>query len=226
MELEKNIDCSEWPEGLHLLRLSTTNARVFLDFDNKYYYQSETPKDHQMEPYELKEIQRATAAGDILAALEDKQGQWAAVFWLSPQAEQGNMDIWNMVVRPDARGRGLGQQILRYTEKLARQEGLKQIRLDVDPLNARAMNLYLKNGYVANHYYYHDETSMPDHWLMMVKTLDKSLELGAEAYEVTVNDKEKIRLLIDGGWVAHQLILSADGNPRHNTLVLSRPVLD
>ncbi|GGG14981.1 GNAT family N-acetyltransferase [Paenibacillus abyssi] len=56
--------------------------------------------------------------------------------------------IHRLAVRPDRQGKGLGKQLLRSAEHLAKQQGYTSVRIDVYQSNATAISLYEKNGYL------------------------------------------------------------------------------
>lgn len=57
--------------------------------------------------------------------------------------------IMNLFVRADLRSRGVGRAIIRRMEELAREAGLAEMRIGVDPENnPRALRLYRSLGYV------------------------------------------------------------------------------
>lgn len=55
--------------------------------------------------------------------------------------------LLNIMVRRDARRRGLGEKILNEAQSLALARGARYMVLDVDPLNKAAVTLYRKNGF-------------------------------------------------------------------------------
>ncbi len=65
--------------------------------------------------------------------------------------EQGWAGIFNVVVRPNLRGRGLGRCIMEHTHAEAAARGARQAYLLVLDDNAVAGNLYLSMGYRAVH---------------------------------------------------------------------------
>jgi putative acetyltransferase len=62
-------------------------------------------------------------------------------------ASDGTAEIRRMIVDGAARGQGVGRAILEALEAIARQEGVRTIRLETGPLNSDALNLYRRYGY-------------------------------------------------------------------------------
>ncbi|MCS7206963.1 MAG: GNAT family N-acetyltransferase [Dehalococcoidia bacterium] len=56
--------------------------------------------------------------------------------------------IYDIVVSPAARGRGIGTALLREAERIARQRGLTALALEVRATNREARCLYEHNGFV------------------------------------------------------------------------------
>lgn len=57
-------------------------------------------------------------------------------------------EIKRMYVRPDQRGRGLGKRVLAELEKVARNAGLRLLRLETGIHNSEALALYRRAGFV------------------------------------------------------------------------------
>ena len=55
--------------------------------------------------------------------------------------------IENIVVAPEARGKGIGTRLLAEIETIAREDGFERIWLDVIDTNPRARVLYEREGY-------------------------------------------------------------------------------
>jgi len=56
-------------------------------------------------------------------------------------------EVKRMYVRPDARGSGLGRQVLRALESAAREAGYRAIRLETGIRQPEALGLYEAEGY-------------------------------------------------------------------------------
>jgi GNAT superfamily N-acetyltransferase len=71
-------------------------------------------------------------------------------------------EIKRMFVRPEARGRGGGSQLLRAVEEAARELGATSTRLDTRHDLIEARSLYARHGYVEIPPY--NENPHTDHW--------------------------------------------------------------
>jgi GNAT superfamily N-acetyltransferase len=56
-------------------------------------------------------------------------------------------EVQRMYVRPAARGRGVGADLLEALEREARALGFKVVRLEAGPLQPEAIGLYARAGY-------------------------------------------------------------------------------
>jgi GNAT superfamily N-acetyltransferase len=114
--------------------------------------------------------QFAPPAGRLLLVIEH-----AAVLGcggLRPIAP-GVAEIKRMYLRPEARGRGLGRQLLEALLAASRQEGYQQVRLDTDGLMPAAVELYRIAGFVPCDPYPESEipVEFQDRWLFMRRDL-------------------------------------------------------
>lgn len=57
--------------------------------------------------------------------------------------------IANIAVRSDMRGKGVGRQLMQELLKLAKDNGVKRITLEVKDVNVRAINLYKSLGFTV-----------------------------------------------------------------------------
>ena len=86
-------------------------------------------------------------AAPVWAVIE--QGRAVAVASLSPDRDGAACGWLEAVyVRPEARGRGLGQAVIAAVEAAARSGGLAQLRLEVRGANHAAIGLYDRMGFV------------------------------------------------------------------------------
>jgi ribosomal protein S18 acetylase RimI-like enzyme len=90
----------------------------------------------------------ATPANELRSIIA-ADGTDVGAVWLGPRdsAGSGTCYIWDIVVRPDARGRGFGRAALLALEPLARSLGYDAIGLHVFGDNAVARQLYRTAGY-------------------------------------------------------------------------------
>lgn len=65
---------------------------------------------------------------------------------------QGGPVCWleDVIVRPDARGRGIGSQLIQHAIDYARTRGFTRITLQTDRTNAGAQRLYERHGFVRS----------------------------------------------------------------------------
>ena len=85
----------------------------------------------------------------------------------------GIAEIKRMYLRPEARGRGLGRQLLDALLTAARQEGYREARLDTDGLVPAAHRLYRAAGFEPCDPYPESEipVELHDRWLFMRRDL-------------------------------------------------------
>ena len=91
-----------------------------------------------------------------------------AMVRVSPAHEMA--EVMSLVVSPPRRRQGLGRELMRLLEQVARDGGARAIMLCVRPDNRAAINLYLFQGYnvlARNRGYYEDGSDA----CMMVKQL-------------------------------------------------------
>ena len=79
---------------------------------------------------------------------------------LKVKADTG--EIKRMWVANSARGRGIAQRLLDSVEALAREVGIKKLRLDTNRSLIEARRLYLRNGYSEIPAY--NDNPYADHW--------------------------------------------------------------
>lgn len=73
---------------------------------------------------------------------------YGTVPWRVACAADGAGVLHLMAVDPAARGRGVGDALLRAAARLARERGLEAVRLDTFDFNGPAVRLYERNGFV------------------------------------------------------------------------------
>ena len=69
--------------------------------------------------------------------------------WIGPDTsgDESSWWIWDVLVEPDQRGRGLGREAMRLGEEYARAQGAHSIGLHVFGFNTAAHRLYESLGY-------------------------------------------------------------------------------
>jgi ribosomal protein S18 acetylase RimI-like enzyme len=60
---------------------------------------------------------------------------------------QGDAQLLNVAVRPDARGRGVAKTLVEEGMRVMREAGIPEIRLEVRPWNAPALRVYERTGW-------------------------------------------------------------------------------
>lgn len=85
----------------------------------------------------------------VLLAFEDHQPVGLALCLLGFSSFRGRplLNIHDLAVAPQARGRGVGRQLLRAVEAEARRRGCCKLTLEVRADNTRAMALYRQVGF-------------------------------------------------------------------------------
>jgi len=61
---------------------------------------------------------------------------------------EGRVELISMWVAPEARGRGIGTELVGVVEEWAKDQGVGVVALDVREANARAIALYRRHGFV------------------------------------------------------------------------------
>lgn len=70
------------------------------------------------------------------------------VLILADHPSAGNWELVYMGVAPDARGRQLGEEIVRFAQQTAARQGAQRLILAVDAANAPAVAMYRRTGFV------------------------------------------------------------------------------
>lgn len=84
----------------------------------------------------------------LLAFVERRAVGLATCFWgFSTFAARPVLNLHDVVVLPESRGRGVGRALLRGIEARARERGAAKITLEVRRGNARARRLYASEGF-------------------------------------------------------------------------------
>jgi ribosomal protein S18 acetylase RimI-like enzyme len=92
---------------------------------------------------------KAHGGAVVLLAYEQGQPVGLALCLLGFSSFRGRplLNIHDLAVRPEARGRGVGRQLLEALEVEARRLGCCKLTLEVRSDNTRAMELYRKVGF-------------------------------------------------------------------------------
>jgi ribosomal protein S18 acetylase RimI-like enzyme len=108
-------------------------------------------------PYEQLYTADAFAAtvpdADMISARLDEGPVWVAldgeviVGTVGAVLKDGGAYVRSMAILPDARGHGLGAQLLGQAERLARQHGLSRLFLSTTPFLTEAIRLYERQGF-------------------------------------------------------------------------------
>jgi GNAT superfamily N-acetyltransferase len=73
---------------------------------------------------------------------------WVLVSWQGKETAPKYPDMFDLYVRQDSRGRGIGTQLVYFCEEMASKWGFKKIGLAVNhTANPRALALYKRLGY-------------------------------------------------------------------------------
>ena len=139
MELITPANLTDVPQLADLLNLLFTQEADF------------TP-DREKQERGLRLIIESAHVGVILAARDGDQvvGMVSLLFTIS--TAEGGRVCWleDMVVRPDRRGGGLGSRLLQSAIAYARSHSFSRITLLTDKLNAGAIRLYGRHGFIVS----------------------------------------------------------------------------
>jgi GNAT superfamily N-acetyltransferase len=88
-------------------------------------------------------------AGQQLWSIRDSGGAHVGILWVGPRPNVPDaLWIWDIMVEPEARGRGHGQAALEALHAWARDHGYGRVGLHVFASNDVARRLYRRVGYV------------------------------------------------------------------------------
>jgi ribosomal protein S18 acetylase RimI-like enzyme len=94
-------------------------------------------------------IEEASAgtAKVLLCAVDDETGAWLGVVGGFVRVDPAEAQLISMWVSPDARGRGIAQQLIRELARWALERGCRTVVLFVQEANTPAQALYARMGF-------------------------------------------------------------------------------
>ncbi len=211
------------PKGAIERDVTPDEIEAFVQFDDVSYFNSETPDDHRPPNFTNEEVKEAMDRGDIIRGIYGADGNFLAVSWFQPETEDNNMYVYSLNVSPKLRDAGIGAYFLGQAEVEAEKRGFDTCSLHVDPLNARGMHLYTKNGYRAVSYETDTEYGLND-WLIMKKQLSMSAETDqatGQEIEVAAGDEAELARILSMGNIGTRFLLDESKDPRQNKIVFS-----
>ena len=108
-----------------------------------------TPADAQAKA--AKDTEWLRRLGALLLEIEHEGARVGrVVLWLDAFEKPGNAWLFEIVLDPAVRGRGLGREALRLAEAEARARGMTRIDLNLFAGNAVARSLYASEGYAES----------------------------------------------------------------------------
>jgi ribosomal protein S18 acetylase RimI-like enzyme len=69
--------------------------------------------------------------------------------WIQLGYEKWNnrMRIWELLIKKEHRGKGIGTKLMQHAIKLAKERGARMLVLETQSCNTKAIQFYLKHGY-------------------------------------------------------------------------------
>jgi ribosomal protein S18 acetylase RimI-like enzyme len=80
-----------------------------------------------------------------LHLFQNESGELQACVYLAEK--QDHLYLGMLSVNPDSQGSGIGKRILEYADEVAKQKGLKKIRMTVIHLRKELIGWYMRHGY-------------------------------------------------------------------------------
>lgn len=208
------------PTGAVILDITHEDVDAFIAFDDKSYFDSDTPPDHAPPHFTTGEVREGLERGDVIRGIYGSDGELLAISWFQPEEEDKNMYVFRLDVSPRLRDEGVGTYFLDQAEQEARQRGYHTCSLHVDPLNSRGLYLYLKQGYRVEEYETDTEHRLQD-WVFMRKHLTPKYGTLEAVQTVEAGDEAELRRTLELGRIGTGVLLSGDQDPRHNKIVFS-----
>ena len=78
------------------------------------------------------------------ATYDSKQIGWIE---LGYQEWNNRMRIWQLLVKKEHRGKGIGTKLMQHAVELSKQRGARMLVLETQSCNVKAIQFYLKHGY-------------------------------------------------------------------------------
>ncbi len=93
------------------------------------------------------------ARGHYLWTMIAPNGEAVGSLWVYCEASVGLAFLYDIVVREDQRGQGIGTQAMALVEERVRSMGMSRLRLNVFAFNDIARRLYERQGFVPTNIY-------------------------------------------------------------------------
>ena len=143
--------------GVKLVPVDEEEFRRYMEFSVKNYAE-EKVKSGNWQPEDAMEKSRRAFSellprgkdtpGHSLMIIVPENGERAGILWFEAENwELKGAYIWDIVVWPEHRGKGIGEGAMLALEEFLRARGIKSINLHVFGHNTVAISLYEKLGY-------------------------------------------------------------------------------
>lgn len=142
--------CAVWPSGMTTVPFAESRRHELVDVLQRSY--EDTLDCPGLRGYRRTEdiLEGHCASGlfepQLWTILRDGARAIGALL-LNPSADHHSIELVYLGLAKEARGRGLGRQLLRYGFHLVRNRRERTMTLAVDEANAPAMSLYLQEGF-------------------------------------------------------------------------------
>lgn len=140
-----------------VIRKITSEDRDFFIAASKAFYASaavahDVPASYHLTTFEELMNSEVYQSGYILAV--DGVSAGYALVSKTFSREAGGTVWWleELYILPEYRGKGLGRSYFDFIEKVAAENGVRRLRLEVEPDNTRAAKLYSALGYKPLNY--------------------------------------------------------------------------
>ena len=133
---------------LKIRRIEPKDKELFLEMTEKFYSSDAVmhpiPEKYRADTFD-EIISESPFADAFILELDEKPAGYA-LFSFTYSQEAGGKVVWieELYVRESFRGMGVGKAVFEFAEKTF---GAKRIRLEVEPENKRAAQLYERLGY-------------------------------------------------------------------------------